>query len=101
MNGKCTVISKFEVENGMETEVRDAFRNRPGFVDNREGFLGLSVICPKENSSEFWLITHWETEAHFQKWHKHHKSESHIGIPTGLKLVKHSFELRHFDLVTF
>ncbi len=84
----------------MEEEVKVAFKNRLKYVDNAEGFIGLSVLRPKENSAEFWLITHWETEEHFHHWHKHHKSASHQGIPKGLKLVKRSFTLRYFENIT-
>ena len=95
-----TAISKFEVKNNMEREVAEAFCNRPKLVENAEGFLRLDVLAPKENPAEFWLITHWETEEHFHHWHKHHKSESHIGIPKGLKLVKRSFSLQFFNHIT-
>lgn len=95
-----TAISKFEVSNSMEADVKKAFLNRPHLVDDKEGFLGLHVLNPKDNPAEFWLITHWQTEDHFHRWHKNHKSESHQGIPKGLKLVKHSFELRYFDHIT-
>jgi len=53
-----TAISKFEVRNNMEDEVREAFRNRPELVENADGFVGLNVISPKDNPAEFWLITH-------------------------------------------
>ncbi len=95
-----TAISKFIVSNQKEEEVKEAFKKRPGLVDEQEGFLGLNVLSPKDNPAEFWLITHWETEEHFRHWHLHHKKESHINIPKGLKLVKHSFELKFFDLIT-
>jgi heme oxygenase (mycobilin-producing) len=95
-----TAISKFEVRNNLEEEVKAAFQNRPKLVDSAEGFVGLNVLSPKENPAEFWLITHWETEEHFHHWHKHHKSASHQGIPKGLKLVKRSFTLRYFEHIT-
>jgi len=95
-----TAISKFEIRNDMEDEVKEAFINRPKLVDSAEGFLGLQVLRPLENQAEFWLITHWETEELFHHWHKHHKSESHNGIPKGLKLVKRSFTLQYFEHIT-
>lgn len=95
-----TAISKFEVRNNMEDEVKEAFINRPKLVENAEGFVGLNVLSPKENPAEFWLITHWESEEQFHHWHKNHRSASHQGIPKGLKLVKRSFELRFFDHIT-
>lgn len=95
-----TAISKFEVRNQMEEEVKEAFINRPGLVESADGFIGLDVLRPMENPAEFWLITHWETEDHFHYWHTNHRSESHKGIPKGLKLVKRSFELRFFEHIT-
>ena len=95
-----TAISKFEIRNRMEKEVREAFRNRPGLVDGADGFISLNVISPEENPSEIWLITHWESRRAFEHWHKNHKSESHQGIPKGLKLVKRSFQLRFFEHIT-
>lgn len=95
-----SAISKFEVRNNIKDEVKEAFQNRPKLVDSADGFIGLNVLRPKENPAEFWLITHWETEEHFHHWHKHHKSESHKGIPKGLKLVKRSFTLRYFEHIT-
>ena len=100
INMTFTAISKFEVRNNMEDEVREAFKNRPHLVDDKKGFIGLHVLNPKDNPAEFWLITHWETEEDFHFWHKKHKSESHQGIPKGLKLVKRSFELKYFNNIT-
>jgi len=81
-----TVLSQFVVANGMETEVRDAFVNRPHLVENAPGFLRLEVLCPTNDPKEFWLFTYWETEQHFRDWHKHHLHDSHKLIPKGLRL---------------
>lgn len=43
------VISKFEVRNGMEDEIKDAFRNRPKLVENAKGFVRLDVLSPLSN----------------------------------------------------
>jgi len=43
-----TAISKFEVRNNMEDEVREAFKNRPHLVDDAPGFIGLQVLSPKK-----------------------------------------------------
>jgi len=95
-----TAISKFEVRNNMEDEVREAFKNRPGYVEKANGFLGLNVISPKDNPAEFWLITHWADEESFHHWHQNHRSESHQHIPKGLKLVRGSFSITYFDHIT-
>lgn len=97
---RFTAISKFEVRNNMEGEVREVFKNRPKLVEDADGFVGLNVLSPLGNPAEFWLITHWEEEEAFHHWHKHHRSESHQFIPKGLKLVKRSFSLNFFDHIT-
>ncbi|MEX1011683.1 MAG: antibiotic biosynthesis monooxygenase [Balneolaceae bacterium] len=95
-----TAISRFEVSNHMEDEVRKAFKNRPGLVEDADGFVGLNVLSPQGNPAEFWLITHWKDEESFLHWHKNHRIESHQLIPKGLKLVKRSFSLDFFDRIT-
>jgi heme-degrading monooxygenase HmoA len=90
-------ISSFEIENGLEDEVKQAFKNRPGLVENYGGFVRLDVFSPAENPSEIWLLTYWKSEESFKGWHTNHLKESHRGIPKGLKLVPHSFKLRFFN----
>ncbi|HVQ36393.1 MAG TPA: ATP-binding protein [Pyrinomonadaceae bacterium] len=80
-------ISRFKVANGMEAEVREAFLNRPGFVDSVKGFLGMETYTAKTDSSIFYLVTRWSDQDSFHTWHhskEHH--ESHRFIPKGLKL---------------
>lgn len=89
-------ISSFEVENGLEEQVKQAFKNRPKLVENYNGFIRLDVLCPTENPAEIWLLTYWTSGDKFKDWHKNHLKESHAGIPKGLKLVPHSFKLRTF-----
>jgi heme-degrading monooxygenase HmoA len=92
-------ISSFEVQNGLQEEVKEAFRNRPGLVDSFESFVRLEVLSPANNPAEIWLITHWKDEAGFKTWHKQHLKESHQAIPKGLKLVPHSFKLVFFEQI--
>lgn len=93
-------LSCFSVANGMEAQVREAFRARPHAVDEVEGFVRMEVIQPAEDSSEFWLLTYWTDEACFRRWHRSHLySESHAGIPKGLKLVRGRTEIRYFNHV--
>lgn len=91
-----TAISKFVVSNGMETEVREAFIHRPRKVESAPGFIRLEVLSPSDNSSEFWLVTYWDSQAAFEDWHKNHRHESHEMIPRGLKLDPKGTELRIF-----
>lgn len=80
-------ISRFKVANGMEAEVREAFLNRPGFVDSAKGFLGMETYTAKIDAAIFYLVTRWSDQDSFHTWHhskEHH--ESHRFIPKGLKL---------------
>ncbi|MBC7889305.1 MAG: antibiotic biosynthesis monooxygenase [Ferruginibacter sp.] len=93
-------ISSFEIQNGLEEEVKEAFRNRPKLVENFNGFIRLDVLNPSENPAEIWLLTYWTNEESFTTWHKTHLKGSHQGIPKGLKLVPHSFKIRYFNHIT-
>jgi diguanylate cyclase (GGDEF)-like protein len=82
-----TVISRFRVRNGMEAEVRQAFLNRPRFVEKASGFYDLDVLTDAADPSVFLLLTRWRDEESFRTWHRsesHHAS--HVFIPKGLKL---------------
>lgn len=50
-------ISKFEIQNGMEDEVKSAFKNRPKFVENARGFVRMDVLSPLTNPAGIHLIT--------------------------------------------
>lgn len=81
----------------MEEEVKKAFRNRPGLVENAKGFVKLDVLSPISNPAEILLITYWETNEDFEYWHQHHLKESHKNIPKGLKLIPKSWELTKYE----
>ena len=91
-------LSRFVVANGMTPEVRAAFQARPHLVDRAPGFLRMEVHCPRDNPDEFWLLTWWTDESHYQIWHRSHAyHDSHAGIPKGLKLVPKSAQVRYFE----
>lgn len=81
------VESRFRVANGMEDDVRTAFLNRPGLVDNVTGFLGMEVYADSDDQCVFHLVTRWTDRDAYDVWHRsdaHH--HSHAFIPRGLKL---------------
>ena len=94
------VISKFNVRNGMEKEVKEAFRNRPKLVENAKGFIRLDVISPVSNPSEIHLITYWSSIKDFEYWHSNHLKDSHQYIPKGLKIDPQSRELVQYEHIT-
>jgi heme oxygenase (mycobilin-producing) len=98
---RCVVaLSRFTVANGMTSQVKEAFVNRPHLVDDAPGFLGMEVLCPFDNADEFWLMTRWADEPSYRAWHHSHLyRESHQGIPNGLKLVPGGTSIRLFERV--
>ncbi|MCC5930911.1 MAG: antibiotic biosynthesis monooxygenase [Cyclobacteriaceae bacterium] len=94
------VISKFEIQNGFEKQVKEAFKNRPGLVEKAKGFLKLDVLSPLDNPAELHLITYWESDEDFEYWHRHHLKESHQHIPKGLKLVPKSWKLTKYEHIS-
>ena len=94
-------LSRFQIANGMEGEVKEAFRNRPHLVEDAPGFLRLEVLSPVDHRDEIWLFTYWADEESFRIRHKGHTyREAHKGIPKGLKLVPKSASIRHFEHVS-
>ena len=93
-------LSTFTIANDMAPEVKQAFRDRPHFVDNAPGFERMEVICPQDEPNEIWLITYWHNEESCKVWHKNHLKDSHSQIPKGLKLVPRSAKVRFFEHVS-
>src|SRR5271170_4603027 len=71
----------------MEEAVRQAFRDRPHFVDQAPGFLSMEVLAKQDDPSFFWLSTWWADLRSYQAWHSSEAhAASHRGIPKGLRL---------------
>lgn len=91
-------LSTFTIANGLVSEVREAFKNRPQMVDHAPGFVKMEVMSPQEKSEEIWLMTFWEDQQSFQVWYKSHQyQDSHQQIPGGLRLVPGSTKITYFN----
>ncbi len=94
-------ISRFTVANGMTEAVKDAFRNRPGYVDDKPGFIKMDVISPMDNPDEIWLITFWKDRESYERWHgSPDKRQSQQFIPKGMKVVPGSTSITFYEHVT-
>jgi len=92
-------LSRFTIANDKVEQVRLAFLDRPHLVDNAPGFLGMEVMSPTDTPAEIWLVTRWQDEQSFRRWHRSYEYHaSHEGIPKGLKLVPGSTSLRLFEI---
>ena len=93
------VMSNFRVANGLASEVRTAFLNRPHKVDHEDGFVRMEVMQPVEQPEDFWLTTYWRDRESWERWYRSHSyKDSHSGMPPGLKLDPTQTEIRHFEL---
>jgi heme-degrading monooxygenase HmoA len=93
-------MSRFVIANGMEAEVKAAFRERPHRVDGAAGFVRLDVLNPLDAPGEIWIMTYWTDAASYRAWHRSHAyHDAHKGIPKGLKLVPGEQIIREFEHV--
>ena len=101
MTGAFVAVSQFAVINDKVDEVKEAFRNRPGLVDQAPGFLRMDVLSPEDAPEEIWLITYWIDRASFLAWHHSdlHR-ESHRFMPKGLKLDRKRARLVYLEQIT-
>ncbi len=90
-------VSTFTVVDGSAPAVHEAFRRRPHLVDDAPGFVRMEVFAAANDPAELWLITYWQDEESFRRWHRSHAYHaSHHAIPKGLKLVPRTAALRFF-----
>lgn len=93
-------VSRFVIANGMEAEVKAAFRARPHLVDRAPGFLRLDVLSPLASPNEIWIMTYWTDAESYRAWHRSHVyHDAHKGIPKGLKLVPGEQRITEFEHV--
>jgi len=93
-------MSRFRVKNDREQDVRQAFLDRPRFVDGQPGFLGLEVFQDQTDCAVFYLVTRWSDASSFRTWHSGHAyKHSHEPMPKGLKLDSAFTELRILERV--
>jgi heme-degrading monooxygenase HmoA len=93
-------MSRFRVLYDREQDVRQAFLNRPGLVDDQAGFMGLEVFQDHTDCAVFYLVTRWSDVSTFKSWHASHAHKaSHEMMPKGLKLDSVFTELRILDRV--
>ncbi|HEX3177077.1 MAG TPA: ATP-binding protein [Methylomirabilota bacterium] len=93
-------VSRFRVANGLEEEVKAAFRQRPRLVDGEPGFLGMETFTDAAEPTTFYLVTRWTDATAFEAWHRsdaHHLS--HRFIPRGLKLDSEWTKLLMLDRI--
>src|SRR4051794_18933386 len=90
-------VSTFVVAGGAAAAVHKAFGERPHLVDDAPGYVRMDVLAAADDPAELWLLTYWDDEESFRRWHRSHAYHaSHKAIPEGLKLVPRTARLRFF-----
>jgi heme-degrading monooxygenase HmoA len=80
-------FSRFEVKNGLEDSVSQAFSSRPRMVEHAGGLRGVKVFTDESDASLFYLSTRSTTQSAFRQWRSNAvRHASHPGIPKGIKL---------------
>lgn len=46
------------------------FKSRAGAIDHLPGFNGMEVLKPNGEDGPYLVVSHWDSEAHFQGWMK-------------------------------
>jgi heme-degrading monooxygenase HmoA len=93
-------LCRFVVANGIEAELKAAFRGCPKIVGRAAGFVCGAVLCPLEGPREICLATQWRHASDYRAWHHGYSyRDSRRGIPKGLKLVDRDTSIREFDAV--
>jgi heme-degrading monooxygenase HmoA len=93
-------LSRFKVASGHEEEIAQAFRQRPGLVDQAPGFIRMEVMRSTVDAAEFWLFTWWDDEGSFETWHRSHAfKDAHAHMPAGLKLTPGANSITHLEVI--
>lgn len=72
-------INAIEVPEGAGPELEKRFANRLHAVDGQPGFLSFELLRPVSGDDRYFVVTHWESDEHFQAWLKGPAMEAHSG----------------------
>ncbi len=61
-------INVLSVPPGAGETLEQRFAGRAGMVDSSPGFERFELLRPIDGTSDYLVITHWTTEAHYQEW---------------------------------
>ncbi len=93
-------INAITVPEGMGPELERRFAARKGDVDSMPGFVRFELLRPVSGDDRYFVVTHWETEEHFQAWvqsqdfkHAHARAESSDGKPVAPQATLLAFEV--------
>ncbi len=64
-----SVITRVVVNQGAESEWEDAMRDRMTAAESSPGWIGGSILAPKDAPEARLILGLWETRAAWERWH--------------------------------
>ena len=91
-------INAIEVPEGAGAELEQRFAARASTIKDSPGFLGFELLRPVSGDTRYFVVTHWETDEHFQAWSQGPSRQAHAGS-AGAKPVATGASLLEFEVV--
>lgn len=61
-------INTLQIPPGAASVLESRFRERRNEVDGEPGFQGFKLLRPKAGTDRYYVVTTWESKAHFDAW---------------------------------
>ncbi|HTN99931.1 MAG TPA: antibiotic biosynthesis monooxygenase [Microthrixaceae bacterium] len=61
-------INAIKVPEGAGPKLEERFAQRPGGVEEADGFEGFELLRPTDGSNRYFVVTWWESEEAFTAW---------------------------------
>jgi heme oxygenase (mycobilin-producing) len=91
-------INAIEVPEGAGAELEKRFAARASTIKDSPGFLGFELLRPVSGDTRYFVMTHWESDEHFQAWVQGPSRQAHAG-PKSDKPVATGSSLLEFEVV--
>ena len=65
-----TVMNRIPVNPEFADAFEKRFEDRASLVDGMDGFISYQLLRPNQDGAPYIVMTHWESDAHFQAWTK-------------------------------
>ena len=62
-------INYIDCEESYKPRFEELFATRANAIDAMPGFRNMQILKPKDNSGSYLIVSFWENEDDFKKWH--------------------------------
>lgn len=93
-------INAISIPDGAGSELEARFAARKHAVDAFDGFEGFQLLRPTAGEERYFVVTQWESEAHFEAWRdSRENAHAHGEGEAPRKPVASGAELLEFEVV--